>query len=354
MPFNRPSLADLNARLVSNIDSRTDGQPRLRRSMFNIFAAVVAGANHEMYGFQAYNAKQILPDTADETHFERHASIEGTTRNSSEYAVGQCEVTGEDGSIIEAGRHLKRADAVEYTVDEEVTITGGEALISVTAVEPGADGNADPGVSLSFIDTLPGVDNQAIVNANGISNGTDIEQLESWRERHMENIQSPAQGGAALDYVRWAKEVPGVTRAWQYPGEMGAGTVTVRFVRDNDDNIIPDAAEVQAVYDHIFTKRPVTAGLYVVQPVPVPLDLSIALAPNTSVVKVAVKKEIDDLLAREAIPEDGTGKGTIKRTHITEAISIAEGETDHQLASPTEDATLSIGQIFVPGEITWL
>ena len=36
MPFNRPSLADLNARLVSNIDSRTDGQPRLRSSLFNL------------------------------------------------------------------------------------------------------------------------------------------------------------------------------------------------------------------------------------------------------------------------------------------------------------------------------
>ena len=255
---------------------------------------------------------------------------------------------------MEAGRYLKRADGLEYTVDNEVTITGGEALISVAAVEPGADGNADPGVSLSFVDTLPGVDNQAIVNANGISNGTDIEQLESWRERHMEAIQSPAQGGAAHDYVGWAKEVPGVTRAWQYPAEMGDGTVTVRFVRDNDDDIIPDAAEVQAVYDHIFTKRPVTATLYVVPPVPVPLDLSIALAPNTSVVKAAVQAEIDDLLARDAIPEDGTGKGTIKLTHIAEAISIAEGETDHQLASPTDDATLSIGQIFVPGEIAWL
>lgn len=354
MAFKRPSLAELNTRLTANIDSRTDGLPRLRRSPFGIFATVIAGGMHEMYGYQAYKAKQFLPDSADETHFERLASIEGTGRNSSEYAIGQCEVTGTNGSPIEAGRVLKRGDAVEYTVDAEVTIVGGEAVISVTAVEPGAQGNADPGVALTFVDTLPGIDSQAIVDANGITNGTDIEQLDSWRERHIENIQLPAQGGASHDYIRWAKEVPGVTRAWLYPGEMGKGTTTLRFVRDNDDNIIPDEAEVQAVYDHISSKRPVTAGLYIFAPIAVPFEPSIALTPNTTVVKAAVEAEIADMLAREAIPEDGTGKGTIKISHIREAISIAQGETDHTVVSPTGNVTLTIGQILVPGDITWL
>ncbi|EEF78474.1 baseplate J/gp47 family protein [Methylophaga thiooxydans] len=353
MAFKRPSLAELHARLTANIDSRTDGQPRLRRSPFNIFATVMAGGMHEMYGYQAYKAKQLLPDSADEAHFGRLASIEGTERNPFEYAIGQCEVTGTNGAVIEAGKTLKRADAVEYTVDDEVTIVGGEAVISVTAVLPGAEANAIAGVALTFVDTLAGINGQAIVDADGINNGTDIEQLESWRQRHIENIQQPAQGGAAHDYIRWSKQVPGVTRAWQYPGEMGEGTVTVRFVRDNDDSIIPDATEVEAVYDYIFEQHPVTAGIYVVAPIPVALDLTIALTPNTTVVKAAVESEIADLLSREAIPEDGNGKGTIKVSHIREAISIAAGETDHVLVSPTEDVTLTLGQILVPGDITW-
>ena len=45
------------------------------------------------------------------------------------------------------------------------------------------------------------------------------------------------------DYVAWATEVPGVTRAWCSPNGMGAGTVVVRFVRDDDDDPIPDSGE---------------------------------------------------------------------------------------------------------------
>lgn len=353
MLFNRPKLSEINARLQSNIDSRTDGQPRLRRSPFGIIATVFAGGMHEMYGYQAYKAQQILPDTADETHFERHASIENTTRNQDAFAVGKLEVKGITGSIIEAGRILQRGDGIEYSVDAEVTIAAGQAIIAVTALKSGAESNCDAGLALTFVDTLPGIDSQALVDADGISNGTDIEQLESWRERHIETIQQPPHGGAGHDYILWAKEIAGVTRAWRYPGEMGAGTVTVRFVRDGDDSLIPDAAELQAVYDHIQEQRPVTAGLYVVAPIAVPLDLTIALTPDTSVIRAAVEAEINDMLSREAVPEDGNGSGTIKLSKIREAISIAAGEDDNVLISPTENVTHTSGQMAVPGQITW-
>jgi uncharacterized phage protein gp47/JayE len=354
MAFKRPLLSEIHARLQSNIDSRTDGQPRLRRSPFGILATVVAGGMHEMYGYQAYKAQQILPDSADETHFERHASIENTTRNQDAYAVGNLEVTGITGSIIEAGRILQRGDGVEYSVDAEVSIAAGQAIIAVTALKAGAESNSDAGVALTFIDTLPGVDSQALVDADGISNGTDIEQLESWRERHIEIIQAPPQGGAKHDYIKWAKEVPGVTRAWCYSNEMGVGTTTVRFVRDNDQSIIPDAAEVQAVYDHIDEVRQTgMKGLYIVAPIAVPLDLTIALTPNTSLVQAAVEAEIADMLSREAQPEDGTGSATIKISHIREAISIATGETDHILVSPVADVTYSAGEMAVLGAFTW-
>jgi len=353
MAFKRPLLTEINTRLTSNIDSRTDGQPRLRRSPFGIFATIVAGGMHEMFGYQAYNAKQILPDTADEAHFERHASIYKVAKNSDEYAVGVCEATGTTGAVIAAGKLLQRGDGVEYSVDAEVVIIGGQAIIAVTAVEAGSEGNADAGVVLTFVDTIAGIDSQVLVDADSLTNGTNVESIESWRSRYLEVVQAPPHGGAGHDYIKWAKEVPGVTRAWHYPGEMGEGTVTVRFVRDDDTSIIPDLAEVQAVYDYIYEQRPVTADLYVVAPIAVPLDLTIALTPNTSLVQAAVLAEISDMLSREAQPEDGTGKATIKISHIREAISIATGETDNSLVSPTEDVTFTIGQMAVLGTFTW-
>lgn len=353
MAFKRPLLSEINARLTSNIDSRTDGQPRLRRSPFGILSTVIAGGMHEMYGYQAYNAKQILPDTADDEHFERHASIFNVAKNADEYAIGICEATGITGAIIAAGKLLQRGDGVEYSVDAEVVIVGGQAVVAVTAVEAGSDSNADAGVALTFVDTIAGIDNQVLVDASGLTNGTNVESIESWRGRYLDIVQAPPHGGAGHDYIKWAREVPGVTRAWRYPGEMGDGTVTVRFVRDADASIIPDEAEVQAVYDYITERRPVTAGLYVVAPIAVALDLTIALTPNTSLVQAAVQAEISDMLSREAQPEDGTGTATIKVSHIREAISIATGETDNVLVSPTDDVTFTIGQIAVLGAFTW-
>ena len=144
--------------------------------------------------------------------------------------------------------------------------------------------------------------------------------------------------------------MPGVTRAWVYPKEMGAGTVTVRFVRDNDASIIPDAGEVAAVQTYIDdpSRRPVTADAYVVAPTPVTLNFNIQLTPNTAAVKAAVEASLRDLLLREAAP--GV---TLLISHVREAISVAAGETDNVLISPTTNQVYTTGQMPIFGAISW-
>jgi uncharacterized phage protein gp47/JayE len=78
------------------------------------------------------------------------------------------------------------------------------------------------------------------------------------------------------------------------------------------------------------SRRPVTADLYVVAPTPVTLNFNIQLTPNTASVKAAVEASLRDLLLREAAP--GV---TLLISHIREAISVAAGETDNVLISPT-------------------
>jgi uncharacterized phage protein gp47/JayE len=141
-----------------------------------------------------------------------------------------------------------------------------------------------------------------------------------------------------------------VTRAWPYPQEMGAGTVTVRFMMDDSyADGIPLAADVTALQAFIDDARPVTATLYVVAPIAEPIAFEIAgLNPGTQAVKDAVEAELRDLIRREAEPE-----GTIPLTHFTEAISIAAGEFDHDLVSPAADVSPGTGKISTFGGITW-
>jgi len=349
MAFNRPTLLQLIERIQADIESRLPGSdPRLRRSVLGVLARALAGATHGLHGHLDWVSRQVVPDTAEAEILDRWADWWGLARKPAVGATGNVALSGATGSVVPAGTLLQRADGVEYATDAEVTLVAGAATAAVTATTAGQDTSAVEGVSLSLVSPVAGVQSGATVAAGGLTGGADEEADEALRERLRLRVQAAPHGGAAHDYVAWALEVSGVTRAWVYPAELGLGTVSVRFVRDDDDDLIPDAAEVQAVQDYIDALRPVTADVTVVAPTPAPLDMTIQLTPNTATVREAVTANIEDLLRREAEPG-----GTILISHVREAISLAAGETDHVLVAPAADVAAATGEIHVLGTLTW-
>lgn len=351
MPYNRPDLATLIDRAAADIEARLPGaDARLRRSNLNVLARVHAGAVHGLYGFMEWIARQIMPDTADADMLDRHASIWlANARIPAAYAIGQATVTGTNGTVIPVGTKFKRADGVEYEVDVEAMVAGGTATLDLVAVEAGQDGNVGAAASLSLVTPIAGLNATATVTADAMTGGSDVETDAKLRTRLLGRIQQPPHGGRASDYVAWALEVPGVTRAWVYSMELGDGTVTVRFVRDDDASPIPDAGEVAAVQAHIDELRPVTAGVTVAAPIAVPLDFTIDPTPDNSDVRAAIEAALRDLILREAAPG-----ATILRTHLQEAISLAAGETDHNLVVPAGNVAHAIGEMATFGAITWV
>ena len=97
-----------------------------------------------------------------------------------------------------------------------------------------------------------------------------------------------------------------------------------------------------------ISRRPVTAAVDVFAPTPVALNLSITLLPDTAAIRASVEAELKDLLARDAVPG-----GTLLISRIREAISIAAGEADHVLTSPTANIDHDAGELAVLGTITW-
>ncbi len=354
MAFDRPTLPQLIERIQTDIGGRLPGtDPHLRRSMLGVLARVEAGTAHSLYGYLDWLAKQILPDLAESEILDRWAAWWDVARKAASPAVGDVTLSGTDGSVITAGTAMQRSDGAEYTVDADVTVAGGTATTAVTASVPGQDGNSDAGVTLSLVSAVAGVQSGAVVAAGGLTGGADIETDDALRDRLRDRVQKPPQGGSVADYEAWGLEIEGVTRVWVMPLWLGIGTVGVFFVRDDDASIIPDAAEVQTVQDYIDSVRPVTANVTVLAPTAVAVDMTINLAPNTAVVQAAVTAAITDLFRREAGVEDGSGSGTILISHINEAISLADGETDHVIITPAADVTFSAGEIGVLGAITY-
>lgn len=350
MAFSRPSLADIIARIKSDIETRLATGKLTPRSFLGIIATALGGGIHLLHGHIVWATKQLFPDTAEIEYLDRWASIWGIARVAAVFSTGSISVTGADGSVIPTGTRFKRADGVFYSTTGSATIAAGVASVPAQAINAGETGNADAGTSLSLVNSLAGVNTTAAVAVGGFTDGADSESDESLRVRLLDRIQQPPHGGAAFDYVKWAKEVNGVTRAWVYALAGGASTVHVTFVMDGEEDIIPDAgkvAEVQAYIDDPY-RRPVTAEVTVFAPTADPLNFNISLTPNSAEVRAEVEKSLEEMLRRDAEPG-----GTILLSRIREAVSIAAGETDNVVNSPSANVTHSAGEIAVMGTITW-
>lgn len=340
--FDRPTLRDLVTRTLADALSRLADTDQLRRADATVYARVLAGASHEMHGHLQWIAEQVIYDTADAEFLERWASLWRITRKPAAAAAGT--VTASGAGLVPAGTLYRRSDGAEFSVTASTAVPGAVALQAVAA---GAAGNTPGGTELSLMTPIAGVSTVAVVVE--ISGGADEELDASLRERFLARIRRAPNGGSADDYVQWALQVSGVTRAWVFPQELGASTVTVRFVRDGETPIIPDALEVQAVQDHLDAVRPVTAQVHAFAPTAVPLPFSILLVPSTPEARAAVAASLTDLLQREAAPG-----ATILLSHIREAISTAAGERDHTLTVPAANVVHAPSQMAVMGAITWL
>ena len=347
MAFSRPTLLELVNRIRNDILARFRQSDQLRRTDGEVYARVHSGAVHGLYGHQDYISLQILPYTADEDNLKRMASAKGMTQKLAAQAVGTATFTTEIGALIPANTVLKALDGQEYTTTVGATSSGVNITLPVKASVAGAAGNRTAGQSLSLVSPVPGVQGTAL--ASELSAGADIEDIEEFRARYIERLRQPPHGGSKADYIAWAKEVAGVTRAWCFPLEMGAGTVTVRCVRDNDSTPFPDSTELLEVKTHIEDVRPVTATLYVVAPIEQLVNLSIALNPNTPDTRAAVLVELQDFFLREGAP--GT---TLFRSRISEAISAGNGEYSHNLSVPNTDIVVDNSHLARLGAVTWL
>lgn len=349
MPFSRPTLQELVNRTLADAQTRLGADELVRREDLQVLARVLAGASHGLHGFIDWLSQQVIFDTAESEYLERWASIWAIERKAAASAAGSVTLTGTSGTLVPLGTLLVRADGAEYETAADVTLSAGTATAALTALVAGQAGNAAAASTLTIATPIAGVNSTATVTSGALTGGADSESDDDLRDRFLARLRQPPHGGAQHDYTAWALEVPGVTRAWVYPAELGLGTVTVRFVRDDDASPIPDAGEVLAVQEYIDALRPVTADLTVVAPVAVPLDFTIELITDTAAIRAAVEAELRDLLLREAEPG-----ATILISHIREAISLATGETDHILTVPAANVTHVTGEMATFGVITWV
>lgn len=362
MPFDRPTLTEIDDRIQNDMKTRIDGATSfLRRSLNKIYARVYAGAVHLVYGFLEYQKDQLFVLTADTNNLETQGNELGVTKTESQKATGSGYGTGTSGTNIPAGTELESNGGYTYVTDEDVTVSAsGTFSVDFTAEEAGSAYNDDSGITLSFISPISGVDSTITVSVAGIDGGTDEEDDEPYRSRVLTRKRRPPHGGAYFDYVNWVLEISGNTRAWSFPQYQGNGTIGVAYVRDNDASIIPSYSELAETRAYLVEHSdPVTGltvgvpvgaepGLFMVSLSLYAVDFDISITPDNATVRAQIESQLDDYLLNFGGPGE-----TLYNADMSAAIGAAPSLTVHRLNTPSGDVAIPTNRVPVLGDITW-
>jgi uncharacterized phage protein gp47/JayE len=333
------------------------GSDPLRRSVEYALARAITGQSKGHYGFLRWIFRNCLPDSADADTLWRWARIFGIDQKTPTPWQGTYRFTGVDGTTVPALTEIVRSDGVTYTTDAAGDIgddTTGilEVAVTATAAYYGTDGNNDDAQPLALVTPITDIDPSGVV-VDTTHTGTDIETPEEGLERLLLRLRTPPSGGGPGDYVRWALEVDGVTRAWEFANLYGPNTVGVAFVRDNDGAgaaIIPDSTERAAMDAYLLTKVPITVTATAIVLVAVAVDVTISnLLPDTSAVEAAIETSLEDFFRREGAPDT-----SLALSRIDAAVSAGDGEISHDLDAPVAAVVTTSAQIPILGTVTFV
>ena len=354
MPYPSPTLSQLVNQGEQQFLSRF---PDVKRhsvvSVLNRINAALSASEHQHLDWLA---RQIIPTTADEDYLLEYCAYKGIYRKLANAAQGVIRIEVVSATEITEGTLWRdgRSD-LTFAAVQTTQVQAGFAEIAVQCTENGSQGNLNAQTQLALTNAILGVKPNA--NVLKMSGGTEMESLSALLSRLIQRVQHPPAGGAPHDYVRWALEVNGVTRAWCFPRYYGGGTTGVAIVLDNQADILPTTQDCERVKAYISGHKNTVTGLwegmpagnelFVFAPKVKRLDLTIRLVPATESLKSAVKSTLVSLFQTLA------PGGLLYLSHLRATVSNVIGETDNSILSLQSDIQLERDQILVLGNITW-
>ncbi len=384
MPYARPTLTQIRSQVASDLQvSPAGSDPLLRFSSLNVLGRALAGLANSQYGYTDWVALQSNPFTATDEYLEAWAALKNIFREAATRAgavtPGQITFPATGTNQIPVGTLVTRGDGVQYTTTSLGTPSGSSVTVSAVAnADPtgqtGAFGNCAVGTAMTLGTSISGISSTGAV-AVAFTGGADIELDDSLRSRMLFAYQNPPQGGAVNDYVTWAKQVNGVTRAWCNPNGFGAGTVVVYAMLDVTEaayNGFPQGANGVAtsetrgnptatgdqltIANYIYPLRPATALVYVYAPSQQVVNFTISGTSGFSAAtKALIQSAIAGVFVMYGSPLSSTPgqNGTVALSYIESAIAAISGTSGFVMTSPSANIVGATGQLPILGAITW-
>ncbi|MBF0892211.1 baseplate J/gp47 family protein [Gluconobacter sp. LMG 1744] len=323
MAFSRPTLTDLRQQALQDIQNGgINGVTAvLRFSVLYVLAMVLAGLAHLHYGYLDWIAKQAVPWTATGIFLEAWGGLKKITRKSATFAAGQVSFVATGIKIVPAGTTIQITGGLPAVSTSDSVTANGVTVVPCTVQAAGAAGNVAAGTTAILGSPVDGIQTTGSVTL-AFTGGADIENDSDLRGRILDAFAEGGENGASKDYVKWAKGVSGVTRAWVNPNGYGAGTVVVYIAMDNvrsaqgglpqgtDGSATGEKRYVTATGDQLIVanalseERPVTALVIVCAPAAQPVDFTISDLgdSNTPSNQALIKSALQDMFTRLSSP----------------------------------------------------
>jgi uncharacterized phage protein gp47/JayE len=281
---------------------------------------------------------------------------------------------------------LKLADSAQTLEAADQAPMG--TMVNIQALEGGRIGNVPPDAVILMAKPITGI--AYITNHEAITGGSPEESDDELRERVLEAIRyGISWTGCDADYVRWAKEVPGVGQAvtdaeWDDP-EMPeqfhftdyygrrrcAGAVRLFVI---DANGVPANEQIlDAVYDYIIhdknrieRKAPIGAKLTVASPAPLVVNVLAKVyledGENLETVTERYKENLNKYWLEASSENDlysiytGIAQNFVKYVYVGAALAETAGIADYEHETLTvngaaENIEIAVGLYPVTGEV---
>lgn len=281
---------------------------------------------------------------ATQTQYNGAFAVTVTAENEFTYAVSGSPATPATGTPIVSG-------------------TWGNGLITCT--EAGQDTNLDSGTTLSISSPPVGVNSTALVTFGQIGGGSDIEPVETFRERILEALGTDFGMFSAAEIKIVARQIAGVTRVWVIEatddGSNGVlpGQVKVYFLRDSDANPFPSGIEIEAVRSHIVDSimpaHTHEEDVMVFSPVALPINFTFSsITPDTPSMRLAIRSKLTQFFSEAVdLGADLTSddyRCAIKETYDPDRRQALQAFT---LSSPSGTITVASDELPRLGDVTF-
>ena len=219
MSLTIPTFQDLVDVSVSHYEtSLGQDAPLTSKSFARILGYAQALLTLALYKLAAERKLQNLALTATDEDLELLGEEYGVDRQAAIATELVLTCTGTNGIDIPAGTvFIGDSNGLRYYTQALVTIASGTATPTVTCYTSGVDGNLLVSDTLTLSSPITGIDNSAVVASISVA-GIDQEDLEVYRRRVLDKIQTTGGGSNSADFRNWGQETSNITRVFPYSG----------------------------------------------------------------------------------------------------------------------------------------